>query len=178
MLFADSDRSEFMKKPNKSTMVAIAAVAFGLTAASVGAVHAASNTTSTNPMNSLVIAIAQKFNLNTTDVQQVFDDQHTQMEASRQEEFKTRLAQTVTDGKLTQDQADKIIAKFAELDSQRETNKTAMDGKTEAERRTAMQEQMTNLQQWATDNNIPMKYLPFGHGGHKGPRGGMGFGPR
>lgn len=159
----------------------------------MGAVYANSSTTGfDNPMSKLVTAIAQRFNLNVSDVQQVFDEQkaqmdaqreeqRTQMEAQREQIFTGRINQAVTDGKLTQDQAAKILAKKAELEAQ----KTSLEGKTKEERRTAMttmKEQMDSLKQWATDNNIPQEYLPFlgfgmgrGHGGPGGP-GGPGFG--
>ncbi|HEX3099736.1 MAG TPA: hypothetical protein VHQ41_02065 [Patescibacteria group bacterium] len=132
-----------------------------------------------NPMANLVKAIADKFGLSQTDVQQVFDDQHAAIEAQHQQEEAARLSQAVTDGKLTQDQADKITAKRAELESQREANKTTFQSQTPAERQAAMKAQMDSLKQWATDNNIPAGYLPFG-GGHGGPggfRGHEGFGP-
>jgi hypothetical protein len=98
------------------------------------------------------------------------------MEAQHQQEAKDRLAQLVADGKLTQEQMNKIVAKQAEIQTQHEANKTAFEGMTDAQRHTAMQEQMTSLQKWATDNNIPQQYLMFGFGrGHDGP-GKPGFG--
>jgi hypothetical protein len=171
-----------MIKPKKSTLVAVAAVTLGMGLAGAGIIKAASTTTTqANPMASLVNAIATKFNLNTSDVQQVFDDQHAQMQAQRLDQYKTRLATAVTNGKLTQDQADKIIAKVQELQTQREANRDSMEGKTIEERRQIMQQEMTSLKQWATDNNIPMEYLRFGMGGkgpgHRGMMDGKGPGP-
>lgn len=130
-----------------------------------------------NPMASLVAAIAQKFNLSTADVQQVFNDQRTQMVAQHEQMATARINQAVTDGKLTQAQATLIIAKHAEL----KTFRASLEGKTEAEQMAAMKAQMESLKQWATDNGIPREYLgghAFGKGkghGHGGPRG---FGPR
>jgi uncharacterized membrane protein YhiD involved in acid resistance len=166
-----------MKFPKTSTMLAAAAITLGLAAGSAGVAYAASNSQIDNPMNNLVSAIATKFNLNQADVQQVFDEQHAQMESQHQQEYKDRLAQAVTDGKLTQEQADKINAKAQELQTQRETNKNDFQNKTETERRAFMKEQMDSLKQWATDNNVPMEYMnpDFGRGHHGGP--GRGFGP-
>lgn len=150
--------------------------------ATIGTVYATSNTSGTNnPMANLVTAIAQRFNLNVSDVQQVFDEQktqmdaqrteqRTQMEAQRKQEFTDRINQAVTEGKLTQEQADKILAKKAELETQR----TNLEGKTQEECRTAMKEQMDSLKQWATDNNIPQGYLPFGGFGMGRGYGGPG----
>ncbi len=166
-----------MKFPKTSTMLAAVAITLGLAAGSVGVAYAASNNQTNNPMNNLVSAIATKFNLNQADVQQVFDEQHSQMEAQFQQGYKDRLTQAVTDGKLTQEQADKITAKAQELKTQREASKDAFQNKTETERRAFMKEQMDSLKQWATDNNIPMEYMNpgFGHGHRDGP--GRGFGP-
>ncbi len=163
-----------MKIPKKKYIAATLALALALTAASVGITHAATLTTaqSKNPMSSLVSAIATKFNLNTTDVQQVFDAQKAQMDAERQAKDAERLTQAVTDGKLTQAQADLITAKQKEL----QTNREALKDKTEAERQTAMKTEMDSLKQWMTDNKIPVGYLPVGGPGGHGGRGHGGPG--
>ena len=80
-----------------------------------------------------------------------------QMEVKRQQQFTDMLAKAVTAGKLTQDQANKITAKKAELD----TAKTSLAGKTAAERSAATKAQADSLTQWLKDNNIPAGYLPF-----------------
>ncbi len=164
-----------MKKPKTSTMVAAAAIAIGLSAAGAGVIHAASSTAQTNPVSSLVTAISQKFNLKQSDVQQVFDQQRQQMDTQRQQAEKDRLTQAVKDGKLTQDQADKISAKMIELQAQREANKNAFEGKTLAERQALIKTEMDSLKQWATDNKIPTEFLPLG-GPKMGHRGGPGMG--
>jgi energy-converting hydrogenase A subunit M len=141
--------------------------------ATVGAVYASSAIgENNNPMNDIVNAIAQKFNLNVSDVQQVFDEhresmkaQHQELSAERQAEmqkkFGERLAQAVSDGKLTQEQADKIMAKKAELQTQRQN----LQNGTPEENRENAKTHMDELKQWATDNNIPLEYLQIGGGG-------------
>ena len=155
---------------NKNTILAAALVALGLGAASAGVIHAASNSPQTNPMNNLVNAIASKFNLNPSDVQAVFDQQHAQVQAQRQQQQKDYLAQQVAAGKLTQEQADKIIAKMQELEAQHLANMQNMQNLTQEQRRAAMEQERASLQQWAADNNIPAQYLRFGMGmgHHKG----------
>ena len=142
----------------------------GLALLSAGVTFAASNNTGAKPMDALVSALTTKFNLNSTDVQQVVDQVMTEQRAAREAEmtknFTDRINQAVTDKKLTQTQANLIIAKQAELKNLH----LSLEGKTEAERQTAMKEGMTSLQKWATDNNIPKEYLRFGMGKGPGPR--------
>ncbi len=133
------------------------------TLAGAGLVHAQSNTSGDT---SLVDKLAQKFNLNKSDVQKVFDEDRTAHDAERQQHMDERLTQAVKDGKLTQAQADAIKSKMAEM-------KTYMDSlkdKTEQERHDAMKTKMDELKAWAAENNIPDGYMPMGHGMKGGPR--------
>ncbi|MDD2732258.1 MAG: hypothetical protein PHI53_03645 [Candidatus Pacebacteria bacterium] len=142
----------------------------------IGSVSAASSNygPSASHMDNLINAVAEKFNLNKSDVQvvfnQVFEEQRTKMKERQEQIFTERINQAVIDGKLTQEQADKITAKRAELEAQREDFKD-MTGE---ELKTAMKEQADSLKQWASDNNIPQGYLMFG-GFRKGNCGMMGF---
>ncbi len=156
-------------------------VAFALLAGAT-AIHAQTSSTTDNPMTALATAIAQKFNLNATEVQTVLNEtmeaQHTAREAQMQQEFAARLTQAVTDGKLTQAQADLITAKAAELKAAMEADRTADQSLTAEQRKAKMEERKTALTTWATTNGIPEEYLHFvkggkgfgGHGGMKGPR--------
>lgn len=145
------------------------ALAPALALATMGGIAYASSDTHTTMANDLVTAIAQKFNLNTADVQKVFDDQRAKMESGMQQKFAGRLAEDVSSGKLTQAQADLITAKKAELEASRESQKTILEGKTKEEVRSYMQSQMDSLKQWAETYNIPMQYLV-----PKGPMAGHG----
>lgn len=150
-------------------MIASAVTAIGLAAAvGTGVVSAQSQSSGTG----LVDKIAQKFNLNKADVQAVFDQNRKDHEAQRQQDMKSKLDQAVKDGKLTQDQEDKLVAKFKEMDSYRDSLKD----KTEDERHTAMKTKMDEFKQWLKDNNISEDLVrlggPHGHGGPRG-EGGM-----
>lgn len=128
----------------------------------------------------LVNAIAAKFNLNATDVQAVFDAQHTQAEevrlANLEAELKTRLTAAVQNGKLTQAQADAVTAKYAELKAFRAT----LARKTPAEVQVAFKIQRESLNQWAKTNNISLQQLGLnlGFGGPGKMMGHGGFGRR
>lgn len=144
----------------------------------VGVVNAAANSsTSTDPMSSLVDALASKFNLNKSDVQSVFDAQRTKMEADHEATIKAEVAQLVTDGKITQDQADKINAKRAEIQKQREADRASNQSLTHEQRKAKRDQERTDLETWAKNNGIDTQYLRYvmgGHGHHgMGDRGDM-----
>lgn len=166
-----------MKTINKA--LAIAGVTASVAAAGLVGMGAASaattSTTSNNPMSSLVTAIAEKFNLKTSDVQAVFDEQRTAMEAEREAEVKTELAELVKDGKLTQAQSDAITTKRAELEKEREANRVSDQSstKTDAERKTEMETRKTELDSWLKEQGIDTQYayLVMGGGRGHGPGG-------
>jgi len=128
--------------------------------------------------NTIADAIANKFNLNVSDVQAVIDDTIT---ADDQEMGKNRLArvdllvQAVKDGKLTQAQADLITAKREEM----KTSMKDLKNMTREQMVAVIKTRTDELKQWATDNGIPEQYImPFGglgHGRGEG-RGFRGFG--
>lgn len=162
-------------KRHLAAIGAITAIsAAGFTGASM--VSAASTTDSSNPMSSLVDAMASKFNLDKTQVQAVFDEQKSAMQAEREAEMKTKIAQLVTDGEITQAQADKINTKRAELQKERETNREAMQSMTDAERKAEMESHKTEMDAWFSENDIDTeyRYLLIGVRGHgHGSPGGM-----
>jgi hypothetical protein len=114
--------------------------------------------------SSLVDALTNRFHLNRTEVQQVFDQQQSQWQQEREQRYQAMLQQAVTDGTLTTAQKDLLTSKHQELEQFRQTLKD----KSPADRRTALQQEHQQLQDWATQNNIPARFLmPFGghHGG-------------
>lgn len=128
-----------MKKYLVAAGIIAATGAAGLTGLAVA--NAATDTSANNPMSSLVDAIAKKFNLNTSDVQAVFDEQKSTMDTQREQDNKDQVAQLVTDGKLTQAQADAINAKRTELKSQMDANRTADQSLSESDRKAKMDTQ-------------------------------------
>lgn len=150
----------------KRTMVAGAmAAAVGL--AGVGSVGLVSAATSNNPDNSsstsIVDKIAAKFNLNKSDVQAVFDQDRSEHEADLQAKLQERLAQAVTNGKLTQDQADHITQAMAEIKSlMNDQRPDQLDQATKDQ----LKVKMDALRTWAQENNVDMRYV--GYGGRMG----------
>jgi hypothetical protein len=130
---------------NKNIILASASV-LALGVASFTGMSLASAATSPNSSDSLVDKIASKFNLNKNDVQKVFDDDKTAREAERQKDFSDRLQNKVDSGDITATQKTLIENKMKELQSKKDT-------------------ELKDLQKWASDNKIDMKYLHgFGRG--------------
>lgn len=160
----------------KSLLVVGAVTTMGVAGITgMGVASAATNTTNSpsDGMSSLIDKLATKFNLNKDDVQAVFDEDRAAREAEHQQEFEQRLTQAVTDGKITEAQKQKILAKVEELKTQREANRDKFKSMTEDERRAAMKAEMESLKTWADENGISMDYLRT-EGGMKvfaGPKG-------
>ncbi|HUC20312.1 MAG TPA: hypothetical protein VMR98_02340 [Candidatus Polarisedimenticolaceae bacterium] len=166
-------------KVRKTMLVATAASVIGL-ASVAGMVSAESGNTG------LVDKISQRFNLNKNDVQKVFDEDRTAHEAGRESRYEARLMQAVKDGKLTEGQKTKLVAKHKELQAEMEKNHESMKAgreafanKTDAERQTLMvqrraemDKKRAEIEAWEKQNNIPSGYLFGGFGGR-----GQGNGP-
>lgn len=152
-------------------IAATTAVVGAATFMGVGAASAASSTsnTKTDPMSSLVDALVSKFNLKKSDVQAVFDAQKATMDKQREADVTAEIKQLVTDGKLTQAQADAITAKRATLQKEHEANRSSMDSKSDTDRKAAMDAEKTALDSWLKEQGISTDYaylLMGGHGGH------------
>ena len=167
----------------KSLLVAGAVTtmtAAGITGMGVASAATSGTGSSDDGTSSLVDKLASKFNLDKSDVQAVFDEERTERQAERQQEIEERLTQAVTDGKITEDQKDKILAKMKEMESQRESNHDKFKDMTEDERHEAMKSEMDSLKTWADENDIPMEYLGMHmhirDGGPGGPERAIGGG--
>ncbi len=162
----------------KSKTIAATAFVLGVAAVSAGTFNASTafaDTTSTRGtpdanrtahITNLVNALAQKFNLNSTEVKTVVDtvmaSERATMQANHEERQSTnlaeRLAKAVTAGKITQAQSVLITAKIQET----KTFMESMKNKTDAERKAAMTTYKANIEAWATTNNIPKEFLNMG----------------
>jgi hypothetical protein len=125
---------------NKIVIAALVLSVVGAGVLGVNSVSAQSTGTT-----SLVQKIAQKFNLNQSDVQAVFDQDHQDRHAQMAANYETQLSQYVTDGKITEAQKQLVLAKHKEMETNRET-------------------EMQIMQNWAKENNIDLQYL-MPHGG-------------
>lgn len=163
----------------KKTAV-LSLTALGLGFAGLGAVSAvsAATTDSSTGQSSIVDKIASKFGLDKEKVQAVFDEEHEARHAEMEAKRTEALKQAVTEGDLSQAQADHITTVWKEIETLK--GDTAPRDVSD-ETRDAMKEKMDALRTWADEQGIDLKeIIGFGaphnaHGGHGGP--GFG-GPR
>lgn len=159
-----------------SHRLALGVTSFGLLATATVPVFAASNTAANppDPRQSLIQALVQRFNLNQADVTQFFQDQEQKHFDEMLVNVEQRLTAEVTAGRLTEAQKFAIIAKAKEM----KTKFEALRNLSQEERKQKMEAYRTEIETWATQNNIPKQYLQVlhGHGGPGHMRGGMGKG--
>lgn len=105
-------------------------------------------------VSSFVSELATKLGIQKETVQTAVDSIRTSRQEKRMNAFEGKLSQLVKDGKLTEAQKTLILNKRKELQTKWNTERT-------------------ELEAWAKQNNIDMKYL-FGFGRH-GKRMGMGI---
>lgn len=146
----------------KKPLLVLGAVT-GIGLAGITGLGVASATTNNSGADSIIDRVATKFNLNKDEVAAVFEEEKAARVAEREQKVEDRFTQAVKDGKITEEQKARILAKLEELKANRE----AWKDKTPEERHAAKKELHSSLKQWAEDNGIPMQYLHFGmHHGH------------
>lgn len=151
---------------NKQTILTVAAVSV-LSGSLVVATNAFAQTSANGQSGvpSLVQEIADKFHLNTSDVQSVFTQHRQEMMAKQESNYENYLKNLVSTGKITDAQEQLILNKHKELISQMQSILKNFKSMTPAQRRAQMQATTQDLQNWAKQNNIPLQYLrPFGPG--------------
>lgn len=164
----------------KKTMLMSAAVA--VTTAGVVGLGAASAATDSGERMGLADKIATNLNLDKGEVKAILNEERVLHKADMEEKFEKRLDAAVAEGKLTEEQKAKIIAKHAEMREQMEADREAFKGKTKEEMRTALLDRHEAQKQWAEENGIPMEYMMMGPGmvvrGHSdAPTSGTGAQP-
>jgi hypothetical protein len=107
--------------------------------------------------------IAQKFGLDQSQVQSVFDQYQQQNKATMQQRFQKRLDQAVAAGKITSAQEQSILAEQKKLQS--EYPFSSLKNMTPAQRKQQFQNQQNEIKSWTQSNGIAASYLMPGFGG-------------
>ncbi len=136
----------------KSLFVTGAVATIGLASLSGAALVAAE---SANPGDTLAQKIAQKFNLNEAEVKAVIQENREEHKQEHKQQIEEELTQAVSDGKITEEQKTKLLAKLEEMHKNRQENKDELKDMTKGERRQQMETKKAEMKQWLKDNGIP-----------------------
>lgn len=146
------------------------ALAIIATAITTSTIVSAQNTAGPN---SLVAAIAAKFNLNQADVQEVFDEEYQKHRAEMKAQLEQRLTQAVKNGKITEVQKQAILAKHQEIQYSR-PNRQEFENLAPEQRRAKMDEKKAEMDEWLSQNGLTRELFRELTGGFPG-KGGRGM---
>ncbi len=160
---------------NKKSLFAITSVA--LITGALFLTKSISAQESDTAVPSLMAKIAAKFNLNQSEVQTVFNEFHTERQQERMSQVETRLAQAVTDGKISQNQKQAILTKIKEMQAMREPG--SMKELSLEERQALMETKHVDMDTWLKTQGLTLETYHdlVGMGAGKG-MGGRGHGMR
>ncbi len=106
----------------------------------------------------IVQRLAEKFNLDTNEVQKVFDEERETRQAERYALFVEKLDDLVAEGKLTQEQKDYLVAHHEKMQGVHEEMITLEP----SERREKAQSLHSELEVWAESQNLDLsEIMPF-----------------
>lgn len=128
----------------------------------------------TDRRSSLIERIAAKFNLNSTEVGAVLDEERDTRRTEMKARFEERLAEAVRNGKINDTQKSLILEKHGALVDDREALKESWKNMTREDRKTTMEKRQEELKSWMKTNNIPEGIFGLGMGMGKMGRGGHG----
>lgn len=140
----------------KKTLLVLGAVS-GVGLASVAGLGVAAAATNSHDKGSLVERVASKFNLDKGEVGAVFEEHRAERQAEHHQSLEDRLNRAVKDGKLTEEQKTKILAKLEELKAARQEWRENPS----QEHSKDIRELHSSLKKWAKENNVPVHYLNF-----------------
>ncbi len=157
---------------NNKKLLILSSVALASTLAVATPVYAQATNTQQD-RETIVERLMKVFKLNETEVNKVVTDFRTEKQAERTKLLEEKLSQLVKDGKITNDQKTKILAKHKEMQANR-PNFEEKQNMTKEERQAENQAKRAELEKWAQANGIDMQYLFMLGRGNQGY--GMGKG--
>jgi len=133
---------------------------YGLSAVSVGAQGVISNP--------ITQRLAERFNLNSDEVQEVFQEMRQEKREMFQIHFGEKLDEAVSEGVITQEQKEVILSKKIEMQERKEEFRNL----SAEERKQAIIELKQEMKDWAEENNIDFQSFK---GSFAPKSGGKGF---
>ncbi len=149
----------------------LAAVAIStIGAGAMGTATFAQSVSDAGEMPEFVQRLAERFNLDVTEVQEVFTEfkaEHkAEAQAKQAEKQQERFDEAVTNGDLTTSQVQLIENKRAELKASFEENRDTFKDLSEEERKALKESTRSEVEAWAEANGIDAKWLKPGKRGH------------
>lgn len=128
----------------------------------------------------LIERLAGKLGKSTDEVREVFEEIRSEHQAQMQTEFEERLNSAVANGEISEEQKQLILQKHDELRSSRQVEFSEKLNQTRDEWKSQREAHRSELEKWASENGIDLKYF-MGGMGKMGPNGegkmmGRGFG--
>lgn len=155
-----------LKKRNLTTAIIVLSIIV-LTGVGIGVVGAHGD----GSYSSIVDKIAEKFNLNKEEVEEVFEEHREEKHQEMQSKLEEKLNKAVEDGKISEEQKQAIIVKKEEMRGKYEELKDL----SLEERHEAMEEFKEEMNVWAEENDIDLKQF-FGHKKERYEKGHFGKG--
>jgi hypothetical protein len=152
-----------MQQKHKLLLTTAAAIIIGGTFLTTSSALAQANPSDVHPMDSLVQKLAEKFGLNQSDVQAVFDESRSEMQAERQAEVTAKLDELVAAGTITSQQKQLIVDKHTQLQTERDTNRDSFRNLSADEKKAKRDAEQADLEAWAANTGIDVQYLMLGH---------------
>jgi len=153
-------------KLNKNLLIAMAVTS--IATGSIIGISAVSAHGGGENKNELVTKLAEKFNVDASEVESVFKKQHAEMKAEREVKRTERLQALVDAGTITAEQKTALEAKFEEMATTRQALKN-QDLSLE-EIHAKMDEGRSAIESWAKEQGINLKDIRP-EGGQMGGRG-------
>lgn len=158
-----------IKKSSTITFLLIAAIALV-----AGTSYVSAQTPANTPGLSIVQRVSQRFGLNQSDVQSVFDQHRLEMQAEHRTRMEERLNQLVAEGKLNETQKQAVLKKMQEMQTQKLSMMENFRTMTPEQRQTEMKKKRDEMKAWADSIGIDPSIL--GGFGMAHPGGHRGFG--
>ena len=140
-------------KSKKTKLLVISAITLGVLTLGGALGFGIVNAEGTDNYPSIVKKIAEKFNLNTNEVNKVFKENRQERQAECQSKLEEKLNKAVEEGKITEEQKKAILDKHNEMKEKREELKNLSP----EERKEAMKGLREEMKKWAEENNIDLK---------------------
>ncbi len=148
--------------------IALPVMIVAISAASVFGVTHVSAHSPEGSSSTIAKKIAERFGLSESEVEAVFEEEHAERQTQMQAYVEERLSEEVSAGRLTELQKEAIIVKLTELHSAKShSNKENFKNMTPEQRREAGQSARAELESWADENGVDLKYLRMKGFGHK-----------